>query len=379
MNTIFSSLQKPGSWQQAQSPPKSIIKKSCLYTLKSKTALEKANFIMTKSSLYSLDNNGAPTHKLSLKWKTFEPFYEEDGLEERFGFQILSSESSMDFYTESQDALEEWLEALAKVCICKDFEDDFLLLKQLGIGGSSVVYLAKSTQNLNHYSVKSFFKTRNRLEELAREITILKSLDNPNVVKLHRVYETRNHIHMVMDYVSKTDLYKLVVHHGKLPEEQVARLIKECLRTISYIHSKGVIHRDIKLENVLLEESKLKLIDFGMSAFETDCFKLCGSPGYIAPEILAGKPYGPKADIFSTGVVVYALLSGVMPFCGSSEAEVMLKNKECRVEFLHENWVGVSQEAKDLVTQLTKSDSDERASAEEALLHPWFSEMLKSD
>jgi serine/threonine protein kinase len=154
------------------------------------------------------------------------------------------------------------------------------------------------------------------------------------------------------------------------------------LDALNYLHSKSIIHRDLKLENLLLvnpdNDFMIKICDFGLACFSEDAdAERCGSPGYVAPEILHKKPYSCEVDMFSIGIVLFTLLAGEAPFNGSSVSEILVKNKNCRIEFKEKSWKNVSENAIDLVKGMTEQDPAKRISAEEALRHPWLYEAGK--
>jgi calcium-dependent protein kinase len=150
------------------------------------------------------------------------------------------------------------------------------------------------------------------------------------------------------------------------------------LGCINYCHSNKIVHRDLKPENILLEQNKefdqIKIIDFGTSLVFDENKKLdekLGTPYYIAPEVLA-KNYGSKCDIWSCGVITYITLSGIPPFNGASDQEIMKKVKSAKVSFADPVWAQVSDQGKDFITQLLTKEQDKRPSAEQALQHPWI-------
>lgn len=155
-------------------------------------------------------------------------------------------------------------------------------------------------------------------------------------------------------------------------------LLKQVLSCINYCHNNHIVHRDLKPENILLEQNKefdqIKIIDFGTSLVFDDTKKLdekLGTPYYIAPEVLA-KNYGSKCDIWSCGVIAYIVLSGIPPFNGASDQEIMKKVKLGKFSFQDAVWGNVSDDAKDFITQLLTKDQDKRPNAEQALQHPWI-------
>ena len=155
--------------------------------------------------------------------------------------------------------------------------------------------------------------------KIRREIQNLKLFRHPHIIKLYQVISTPTDIFMVMEYVSGGELFDYIVKHGKLKEEDARRFFQQIISGVDYCHRHNVVHRDLKPENLLLDQAlNVKIADFGLSNMMTDGEFLrtsCGSPNYAAPEVISGKLYaGPEVDIWSCGVVLYALLCGTLPF-----------------------------------------------------------------
>lgn len=172
------------------------------------------------------------------------------------------------------------------------------------------------------------------------EINMMRIIDHPNVIKLYEVFETDNHINLVLELLRGGELFDKVVDKGFYTEKDAAGLMKKLLGALDYMHTKGIMHRDLKPENLILanteDDVEVKIADFGLATYvdiDEQLFRRCGTPGYVAPEILADQPYDHKVDIFSAGVILYILLSGASPFYGDSYNEILLKNKKCEVSY----------------------------------------------
>ena len=218
---------------------------------------------------------------------------------------------------------------------------------------------------------------------LFNEINNLKDLDHPNILKMYEFFEDEKRYYIVTDICKGGELFDEIVARGKFSEKDAALLMKQVLSCINYCHSNKIVHRDLKPENILLEQNKefdqIKIIDFGTSLVFDENKKLdekLGTPYYIAPEVLA-KNYGPKCDIWSCGVITYITLSGIPPFNGASDQEIMKKVKSGKFSFADPVWATMSADAKDFITQLLTLDDKKRPSAEEALKHPWIAEANK--
>jgi len=246
----------------------------------------------------------------------------------------------------------------------------FYLGKTIGTGRFGSVRLA--TRKSKKYAVKTLRKTS---RTPTQEVTILRSLDHPNIVKLYEVIEDSENLHLVLEYCSGGELGEYILSKGRVSEEEARQLIKEVLLAVNHIHNCGVIHRDIKPENFLLE-GDLKLTDFGLSAVAKEMSEVVGSPYYIAPEVLKGK-YDKKCDLWSLGVMLYIMLCGQFPFYGDTNKEVFKKVLKGRVQFKEKPWKSVSSNAKSLIRKLLEVDPAKRYSAKKALANKWFGSFPK--
>jgi calcium-dependent protein kinase len=218
--------------------------------------------------------------------------------------------------------------------------------------------------------------TRKR-ENILSEVAIHLCMDHPHVAQLHEVYECGDTLELAMECLEGGELFDRVKKMGRLNEEESANVTRQLLLAINYMHSQGIAHRDLKLENIMFvsDDSKhLKLIDFGFSKLrrshdqkmKTDC----GTLSYLAPEVLE-REYTNQCDIWSIGVIVYILLSGTMPFYGSDEEQIK-KIKHGSYAMKADRWKRISHEAHAFVQALMKTDPKERLTAQQALRHPWL-------
>lgn len=210
------------------------------------------------------------------------------------------------------------------------------------------------------------------------EITTMRRIEHPNIMKLERVYDEETQVCLVMEYIEGGDLFARMIDCDRISERYAAIVARKLLTALAYMHEKNIIHRDLKLENIMLtsieEESDIKLADFGFAAETTpeNMSLYCGSPGYSAPEILLKQTYNSKVDIFSLGVVIHILLSGKAPFFGRTVEETLMKNREGQIKLAGKCWTHISEEAKDFVRLITTLNPIDRPSAVEALHHKWI-------
>jgi MAP/microtubule affinity-regulating kinase len=246
--------------------------------------------------------------------------------------------------------------------------DNYTYEKIIGSGSYAIVWMATNRKTSQRVAIKIYEKIKlldpEKLKNVKNEIEILKQLDHPNIIKLHQEFETFRQIHIVMEYIGTTSLSEFLKKRQgkKLTEPEAKVIFKQVASAIHYIHQKEIIHRDIKLENILIESfSNVKLIDFGFAAHPNATSisgVLCGTPAYMSPEIL-GKEEGQTgypADIWAMGILLYQLLEGDFPFKGQSDRELFQKVKAGKYE-LPSNW---SEGLKNLMVSLLTLDQKQR-------------------
>jgi len=199
----------------------------------------------------------------------------------------------------------------------------YRLGRTLGIGSFSKVKVGTHETTRKRVAIKILNKKKLRSMEMESkvesEIAILASLNHPHIIRLYEVIRTQSDIFMVMEYVARGELFDYIVTNGRLTESEALKFFQQIICGIEYIHYKGIVHRDLKPENLLLDDNgNLRIADFGLSNKMKDGFFLktsCGSPNYAAPEVINDDLYaGPEVDVWSCGVILYALLCGSLPF-----------------------------------------------------------------
>lgn len=266
-----------------------------------------------------------------------------------------------------------------------NIRDYYKLGRVIGSGQFGKVRKATSLLDSKYtVAVKTIERRRiKNLNTLMREIQMLRLLDHPNIVKIHEVFEDELAYHIVMELCTGRELLECLSDSGHFNENTASQVLKKILSVVNYMHQNGVCHRDLKLENFVgitcENEIDLKLVDFGLSRLYSKgknfMTTIVGTPYYVAPEVLSGQ-YGEKCDLWSCGVILHMLLSGTMPFNGWDQDDLVRSVKTDPVKFFDQQWNGVSDMAKDLVSQLLNRDIDKRPSAEEALKHPWFNQNI---
>jgi len=257
----------------------------------------------------------------------------------------------------------------------------YILGETLGVGSFGKVKTA--THQLTGHKVAVKILNRQKIKNLdvvgkiRREIQNLKLFRHPHIIKLYQVISTPTDIFMVMEYVSGGELFDYIVKHGKLKESEARRFFQQIISGVDYCHRHMVVHRDLKPENLLLDNHlDVKIADFGLSNMMMDGEFLrtsCGSPNYAAPEVISGKLYaGPEVDIWSCGVILYALLCGTLPFDDEHVPTLFRKIKSGVFpipEYLNKSVVS-------LLTSMLQVDPLKRATIEDIKKHDWFKKDL---
>ena len=267
---------------------------------------------------------------------------------------------------------------------CKDDNSTLLhgkyeLGRLLGHGTFAKVYHARNLQSGKSVAMKVVSKEKviqvGMMEQIKREISVMKMVQHPNIVELHEVMASKSKIYFAMELVRGGELFSRIAK-GRLREDVARVYFQQLISAIDFCHSRGVYHRDLKPENLLLdEEGNLKVTDFGLSAF-TEHLKqdgllhtTCGTPAYVAPEVIGKKGYdGAKADLWSCGVILYVLLAGFLPF--QDDNIVAMYRKIYRGDFKCPPWF--SSEARRLITKLLDPNPMTRITIAKIMDSSWF-------
>lgn len=252
---------------------------------------------------------------------------------------------------------------------------NYTLQRPIGEGTFGKVRLAHHRLTNTRVAIKQIPKAHSA--SLTREIHHHRRLHHPNVMQLYEVIATEQYIWMVSELCAGGELYDYLVENECLPEPEARRIFGQLCLAVAYVHSKGIVHRDLKLENILLDERcNVKLGDFGFTReFERNrlMHTFCGTTGYASPEMLAGKKYtGEQVDIWSLGVILYALLCGALPFDDDDESVMKQKILQGDLEIPD----CLSEEARSLITNILQQDPAQRPSIHQILQHPWFTKIM---
>lgn len=257
------------------------------------------------------------------------------------------------------------------------FLSNYRLGKTLGIGSFGKVKVAEHVLTGHKVAIKILNRKKIQAmdmdEKVRREIKILRLFMHPHIIRLYEVIETPTDIYVVMEYVKTGELFDYIVEKGRLVEDEARHFFQQIISGVEYCHRNMVVHRDLKPENLLLDSKmNVKIADFGLSNIMRDGHFLktsCGSPNYAAPEVISGKLYaGPEVDVWSCGVILYALLCGSLPFDDENIPNLFKKIKGG----IYNLPSHLSPGARDLIPRMLLVDPLKRITIPEIRQHPWF-------
>ncbi|CAM0145050.1 unnamed protein product [Urochloa decumbens] len=257
--------------------------------------------------------------------------------------------------------------------------------RTIGEGTFAKVRIAKNMETGEHVAIKIIDKAKVQkhklVEQIRREICTMKLIQHPNVVRLYEVMGSKTRIYIILEFIMGGELHDIVATSGRLKEDEARRYFQQLINAVDYCHSRGVYHRDLKLENLLLDiNGNLKISDFGLSAISDQVkndgllHTTCGTPNYVAPEVIDDKGYdGALADLWSCGVILFVLLAGYLPFEDDNIASLYKKISEA--QFTCPSWLSAG--AKRLITKILDPNPSTRIKVPQVLKDPWFKKGYK--
>ena len=273
--------------------------------------------------------------------------------------------------------------------------DKYEKIQELGCGAFSKVFRVQNLSTKQVYACKEILKSKiKNVDRFKNEINIMSKVDHPNIVKIREIFEDQRYYQIIMEEIKGGSVFdrfieKMEENEETYTEKEAAILFKQIMSAINYCHKQGISHRDIKLENLLyvskVKNAQIKMIDFGLSTFFENIIptlndvlrdekgkmtEVVGTIHYMSPEVVEGK-YNEKCDIWSAGVILYTILSGLLPFEGNSAKEVFKKILKLKYSFPEPEWSNISNDAKDLISKMLCEES-KRYTAEMTLEHPWI-------
>lgn len=296
-----------------------------------------------------------------------------------------------------EENLNKFKNAIKPYIIQINFHDVFEAKKLIGQGAFASVYLCINRQTKERVAVKTLSKkkatqTKEGRDLILNEIEISGSLDNPHLMKLLEVYESPSSVYMIFDLLEGGDLVSYIKTQQYLSYQDIYTIIRTLLKGLLFLQMNGILHRDIKPDNILLQRkgdidyTQLKIVDFGLSTrTQVDYYIVnrCGTPGYIAPEILKYEPgKSPKltfkCDVFSVDVILFHIITGRRPFIGKNVEELLKRNKECKIDFCDSRFDRITH-LRDLLENMLIADPIYRICARDALNHKFFDSYIKAE
>ncbi|CAK56481.1 unnamed protein product (macronuclear) [Paramecium tetraurelia] len=321
---------------------------------------------------------------------------DDDSLGPIIGIQFLRDNAGiMPTYklSASSKLILEWRQFLSPRINQWQFHNMFRVYKKIGKGNFATVYMAERIEDGEEMAIKAFAKQaayaeENGKEAILNEIAIMRRLHNKHLMKLFEVYETSNSLYVALELLEGGSLYDLIKDKVPINTKQIQQIMVGILIGLQEMHKKEIMHRDLKLENILFKVSKkmesVVIADFGLATHVNEPVYLycrCGTPGYVAPEVINIKDmkskYSSICDIYSLGLVFYLLLTGKPAFNGKSYATVVKQNREASVDFEIKQLQNAPGAAVDLLKQMLEKDPKKRINAEKCLHHAFLSDMAK--
>ena len=259
-----------------------------------------------------------------------------------------------------------------------DFLSDYEIKETIGKGTFSIVKLGINKITNEKVAIKILKKKKMQKNKdklrLEREINILKKLHHINLIKIHKISEESDNYFIVMEYCENGELFNYIVAHERLSEEETAYFFYQLINGLDYIHHKNIVHRDLKPENLLLSQGNiLKIVDFGLSNYYYPEEQLlstpCGSPCYASPEMVCGNKYnGFKIDVWSCGIIIFAMICGYLPFEDPNNEILFKKIMKCKVDYPEY----LSEEVLDILNKIIVIDPNKRINIEQIRQHPFY-------
>jgi calcium-dependent protein kinase len=261
----------------------------------------------------------------------------------------------------------------------------YKILNELGNGSFGKVIRVENLINKEIYACKKMIKKNIKdIKSFNNEIDILSKCDHPNIIRLYEIIEGEKNVNLIMEECKGGQLFKKIQLKNiiKMTEKEIAKIFKEIMIAVNYLHNRGICHRDLKPENILFlnneKNSPIKLVDFGLgkifgnygNLYNNEMKCIVGTKFYVSPEVLKGK-YDQFCDIWSCGVILYLMLSGNFPFYGRNDDEIYDKILEMKVEFPEKYWKNIDKDAINLIKKML-CNVNERLNAQQVLNHVWL-------
>ncbi|CAD8091584.1 unnamed protein product [Paramecium sonneborni] len=359
--------------------------------------IKKMFLVMSQNAIFRIsvqDLKQAPLMTMHVQFieRQSDNFVQLNSDEQLFGFQLSYQGKNIEIFTSDKLNYDIWKCHFRRFAILNNFHETFLVSKIIGKGSFAKVYSAIKKENNTQYAIKAFSKIymsqqSKGIESILNEIKIMRRLNHPNIVKLYEVHETTNSVYFVLDMIQGGELLSRVREIGFLPAQTMQKLAFNLISALSHMHDNRIIHRDLKPENLLFRSTEnnyeIILADFGLatSLEEEPLFKRCGTPGFVAPEVLdyidGQEFYSDKCDVFSAGIIFYLLITGNTPFVGNDQRSILKKNKQGDIDFKEHHFKLAPIQMQDLIQSMLQKKVSYRLSSQECMRHPYFKQLVK--
>lgn len=266
--------------------------------------------------------------------------------------------------------------------------------RKLGQGSFGVVYEIKNRDNDQKFAIKMINKEKagKAVISFENEVCIMKSVTHPNLIKLEEVYESKKKLYIITELCEAGELAKWLKKNGPMKEDKSKIIMRKIVDAISYLHKNEIVHRDLKLENILIKDSvddveylDIKITDFGLSSqrqsLGTDSMfeEYCGTPLYMAPEIIDNFPYSQLCDVWALGIIMFIILTSQLPFTADTENKLREQIRKAEINTNTPIYMKLSPEAKDCLSRMFKVNPAYRITSRELFSHPWFLDKKMSE
>ncbi|KAL4468378.1 hypothetical protein ABPG72_012272 [Tetrahymena utriculariae] len=305
------------------------------------------------------------------------------------GLRLDKFNAKTEITTNDESLILKWRDILRNKINQRGFHELFKAHKKIGKGNFASVYLTERLEDNRQFAVKAFSKEaaynqENGKEALINEIELMRALNHKNIIRLHEVFETENSLYMILDLLEGGQLYDKIKAKYRFTVEESKYIMKGLLEGIAEMHSKNIMHRDLKPENLIFKTADsldLAIVDLGLATradIDAFMFVRCGTPGFVAPEVINIKDLNTKydviCDIFSLGLIFHILLLGRTPFNGKNYNEILAQNRASNISFEGTEYLKLPLPAYDLLKKMLDNDPKTRITAKKALQHQFFTQ-----
>mmetsp|Transcript_34634 Transcript_34634/g.69966 ORF Transcript_34634/g.69966 Transcript_34634/m.69966 type:complete len:781 (-) Transcript_34634:3058-5400(-) len=323
----------------------------------------------------------------AVNWAVHAKFWDE----EKISFSTKSTLTGSGGDKSAESAIEGWSKKskLSGVKVGKTFKDLYVLEDKIRAGSFATIWKARHKESGHVWAVKVVKRKDLKPKDDAQflqEVAILQSLRHKNIVALNDLFEEKDYFYLVMELLNGGDVFDRIVEKNHYTELDARNLARELLSAVAYMHDRGVAHRDLKPQNLLLvskdDDADIKVADFGFAKrvhVPNSLMTRCGTPTYVAPEVLKNHPHDMMVDMWSVGIIIYVLLVGYPPFMEENQRQLFRKIRMGEYEFYREDWEDISAPAKDLISKLLVVDPNRRITANAALQHEWICKVDEDD